>query len=549
MRAMFEWTGASADFGRARELTDRGARVQAHICRPTYTGLADDWLLFEGCLTACRIEFDGSGRRILLDAIDGVTHRHGGRLVVGQWSLTADGSVRHVPDLPATFNANGRPSRSRTQAVVNGRRTWLFEHREEQADFWSLADAINYVLAIHLAGDRRILLPPTERIEALCGDVRPAGAAVTGLGGLDALAELARLGGLAFAIETRSSVRGRSGWRMRWFSDHGGRRVVLRHQRSGERFHSAGTNVAAGSLRFDHDDARHVWAALGELERVESTFALVAAWDPSLEAADHRMFSLANSDFHQVRDVYRRWSLNEAGDWSGEPFNRGPAADLSAVLDGGATLLRRRRLLPCLSRDASGQSAGVLVEVSYDSGTTWQRYGGRIETLTDEAGVRIADGDLPPDYWQAARAGTLAVRVTASIESDRRVRVEFEDPLRADGRRTVEHLRWMGGRFRRQWVDANSRLADAGNADVTDDRPAMTELLRQEMQRAKTAATNGRLVLPWLSTLYAAGDRAGGIAGQALRFGESGGDREPLVRTVRHQLGDRWQTVLELGGA
>ncbi|MCG3180553.1 MAG: hypothetical protein BIFFINMI_02915 [Phycisphaerae bacterium] len=545
-RATFEWTSRSADFGNARRLANRGSRIRARIVRSSWPGGIADWPVFDGHLSAVRVEFDGGRRRVLLDAFDGVTHRHGGTRLVGRHGVGADDSVAFIDAARLIFNRDGRPTRSLSEAEINGRLTYVCDERPGGGAFWSVADAINYLLAVHLASDERIALPSRQRVESVCGQVRPRSLELTGAGLLESLEKLADLAGAGFAIEPLQSLLGGAGWRMRWFGRGGDRIVVMRHQRAGASMNPTATNIAGGRLGFDHDDARHVWIGLGERERVESTFSLVAGWDPGLESGDHRTFTRQSAGFAAVRDVYRRWVLNESGDWSVEPFSRGPAANL-ADLFGGATLLRPRRLLPCLSSDDDGRSRGVVVEVSYDSGASWRRHPGRVEVLDNEAGVRIADDPLPPDYWQAAVAGTLAVRVTATLESDRRLRVERTDPVRPSGRRTVEHVVDLPGRFARGRVDAGSQFA-GGPADEADDRGAAAAMLDELIARHPSAATGGRLELPWLSATWQVGDRVRGIGGAGLSFaaGDADQPREPLIATVTHDLEGAWQTVLEL---
>ena len=69
----------------------------------------------------------------------------------------------------------------------------------------------------------------------------------------------------------------------------------------------------------------------------EATFELVKAWDPALESTNYYTFCPStNPEFHKVRDVYRKWCLNEAGDYTGEPYNRGQPYDLTASLKAAA---------------------------------------------------------------------------------------------------------------------------------------------------------------------------------------------------------------------
>lgn len=544
--ATFEWTADDASFGKARRIVPRGRRIRARIARTASPGGVADSPLFDGYVIGVRTEFGPAGPRVLLDAVDALRFHYDGDTLIGQLGVYGLGLITLAAESPLVFNEGGRGNRSQSASPIAGRGCFLFEHTPTRAEFWSAADAVNYLLTTRLASDHRILLPTPERLERLCGQVRLAGVDLTGLSLPDALERLAELSGCGFAIEPTASVRDGGRWRMRWFAAAGGRVVVLHHQPSGSKL-SADTNVWAGSLAFPHDGRREEWVALGEPERVESTFNLLPAWNPALEGQPHQDYSRANGYFHLVADVHRRWVLNEAGDWSTPPFNQGEPPDLAGLFGTHALVLRRRRFLPCLSRDAAGKSLGVAIEVSYDSGATWQTYAGRVEVLAGEAGVRVADDQLPPAYWQAAVAGTLAVRVTATIESDARVRAVQADEPGPDDRRAVRRVRWLAGRFRRQWVHADSRFA-GGSADAVDDRPALAAALAEYVRRHRESPARGTLTLPSISAVFQVGDRVRGIGGQGLSFNadDRREPREPLVRRVRHHLGDDWHTTLEL---
>ena len=123
------------------------------------------------------------------------------------------------------------------------------------------------------------------------------------------------------------------------------------------------------------------------------------------------------------------------------------------------------------------------------------------------------------------------------------MRAELIDGPRADAARTERRLIRLPGRFRRQWVAASSRLAGAP-ADEVDDRAALAAALAERVRAQASSGTCGRIVLPWLSTVYQVGDRIRGISGQGMSF--DGGRGGPIVRRVRHELGEEWRTTLEV---
>ena len=127
-------------------------------------------------------------------------------------------------------------------------------------------------------------------------------------------------------------------------------------------------------------------------------------WDPGQAGQPREDYRRGgNPDFGQVAEVYRKWVLNEAGDYSGSPWNAGPAYDFGPLF-GDASMPRRRPLLPTISTDAAGESCGVYVEVSYDAGASYARYAGPVSVLRDECGIYLSSDQLPPELFLAADA-------------------------------------------------------------------------------------------------------------------------------------------------
>lgn len=77
---------------------------------------------------------------------------------------------------------------------------------------------------------------------------------------------------------------------------------------------------------------KHKYIGQGDFKIYEATFDLIKAWDPGLEQDNYESFSPStNPNFCQVKDVYRKWCLNEAGQYSNSPYNQGDAFDFSQI--------------------------------------------------------------------------------------------------------------------------------------------------------------------------------------------------------------------------
>ena len=160
--------------------------------------------------------------------------------------------------------------------------------------------------------------------------------------------------------------------------------------------------------------------------------------------------------------VARKWVLNEAGDYDGQVYNRSTPFDsyepfdfASAVgadrTDARHWMRRRRRLLALPSNHATGAPGRLLVEISFDSGTTWSEPPCEVSVLADECGVFL-DCLNPTDLaapeqdrrqqnmWYALIDGTFRLRVRALVESDERVLVRGVDRAGGDASATPRSM-------------------------------------------------------------------------------------------------------------
>ena len=171
-----------------------------------------------------------------------------------------------------------------------------------------------------------------------------------------------------------------------------------------------------------------------------------------------------------LRNIGRKWALNEAGDYTGAVYDRGLPFSFETVIPDkyvfkemfnswGINYLKRqyapfrRNLLSCLTLDKESlNSVGIKVEFSFNGGQSWQIIPARISSLKDEAGIYIEEenlaemldqnsgtiegGDLDGvelNYWTSLCDDKLnersfkdgdwktRVRVTASIQMDQRL--------------------------------------------------------------------------------------------------------------------------------
>jgi hypothetical protein len=475
------------------------------------------------------------------------------RRVSGQRVRTAEGDALQVNGLPLIFNPDGRPNASaQDHEFEDGSTGKLFAPDASDAVAWTLNEAVAYLMREYGAA-ANVEPPSREEVGAAVEPQILSDVSVEGLTLEEALSALLAMAGaeLSVAAEPGAAEPPESpamGWRLEVWRRDRAASGWLAHQPVGQAFAPSVTNFCAlsATMRFDRSPRRY--EARGDLKIYESTFDLVAGWDDALLTSDPDDFSPStNPDFDAVRDVMRKWALNEAGDYSGAPWNRGPAPNLIALFDGAACAGRRRRLLPCISCDDLRRSRGIYVELSLDGGTTWERMTQNVRVLTDECGLYLTDDPLPARYVAAAMRQNVRIRVTASVESDARLKAEYGDEDDTDLPGQTRHLSLAAGyRFRR--VAPSSRFYGSGSAHEVDDTAKLEARVRAAWEADRASPAPATVEVPYLALGYRVGQCLAGVSGRAidLKRETRGHAAAPVIRRVRHTFSPLPKTELEL---
>jgi hypothetical protein len=173
----------------------------------------------------------------------------------------------------------------------------------------------------------------------------------------------------------------------------------------------------------------------------------------------YRCYHKRGSEFR--RNVGRQWALNETGKYTFiDTFDRGMPFDFKTVIPperlsalGKDFAPFNRQVLPCLTLDKQSlNSIGIVVEFSFDGGSTWHVFPCTISSLPDECGILIDEPNLCEivdesgatisggildgvqlNYWTSLADDKLnsrsfkldqwhtRLRVTASVQMDRRI--------------------------------------------------------------------------------------------------------------------------------
>ena len=408
--------------------------------------------------------------------------------VYGRRVARPDGSSVFLAGLDAVFNPDGKANASPLPTETAGKSYTVFCAEPSQGKLWSGAEVIHYLLCEYVPAGR-LQTPSLTQLKALTDSQIIRDLDVTGLNLSEALHRCCERTGLKFKFVPRLAPTG-SKEAIVFYSDGTGRVVELNCQPAGEQLSISKTNIAALHSRRNLWPVTHRYLAQGDFKVYEATFELVKAWDGNLEDIDYDKFStLTNPDFHKVKDVYRKWSLNEAGQYSLAPYNRGDAFDFSNIFQSNDFVQRRRRFHPTLTTDILGRSLGYFLQVSFDEGQTWRQYLHAFNILLDECGIWLSSEQLDLEIWIAALRGFLRFRITASVVSDERLTCAMADGPVYSAAPVVEHVITLPRQFKYRKVSDKSIFAGStdptlGTAEEADDSDALHEFVRQTAARS-----------------------------------------------------------------
>ena len=437
---------------------------------------------------------------------------------------------------------------------------------------------------------------------------------------IEALALLSAAAGVHITAET-ANAGGRPVTQLRvWAADGGPQRQLLlirggRYEDGTPRYDATGrsagevladNNTYRGDVSWDHRSIVNSPVVIGDVKRYEMTVPLWPGWMPRAnldnvapanraaaralaltpdavemlgDAAEdnawYRKYHRNGSHFKYNPDVSRLWVLNEDGYYLGNLYNRNYPFDnylpfdFSTVADStvtqrGSWMRRRRMFLPTITMSADGRSLGVWVEISFDSGVTWQQQAAGVRVLEDRCGIYF-DCENPTEItptgtdpaimnmWYAIIDQTFCVRVTAVIESDDRLLGLFgPDGLASP---TLQVNAMVVRRPKSFQYVSRSHTTNVLNAVGTqpkerDDTEAIASLAEQLARTNQDRQVRVAPAIPWIETGYSLGDQITEIRGRQLCFATArgAGPRYPAVLERRFVLtGGRYETLLTLG--
>ncbi|UCC98690.1 MAG: hypothetical protein JSW66_02100 [Phycisphaerales bacterium] len=404
----------------------------------------------------------------------------------GQRLARADGTNVFLAGLDTVFNPDGKANANPVPIETAGRIYTVFCAEFSQGRLWSCAEVIDYLLCEYVAAGL-LHTPNLAQLKTLTNNYIVRDLDVTELNLAEALHRCCQSIGLKFKFVPRLVQTGPSE-AIVFYTNATSRVVELTSQLAGQQLSLSKTNVAAMHSRKSFWPLTHRYTGQGDFRIYEATFELVKAWDENLEDIDYDKFSPStNSDFYKVKDVYRKWSLNEAGLYSIAPYNRGAAFDFSKIFQSTNFIQHRRRFHPALTTDALGRSLGYFVQVSFDDGQSWWEYLHAFNVLLDECGIWLSSDQLDIDTWIAALRGFLRFRITASVVSDERLTCVVTDGPVNSTAPVVDHVITLPRQFKYRKVSGQSIFAGStdetlGAPDEVDDSDALHEFVHRTIE-------------------------------------------------------------------
>jgi len=430
--------------------------------------------------------------------------------VHGQRVLQHDASTTLLAGLGTVFNPLGQPNATVGSITMDGQARTVFSTHVAETRMWTCADAIRYLLSEYVSGGV-LSWPDMDVLLALTQTQPLQDLDVTGLSLLEALHRCCDAAGVRFQFVPQLAETGPV-QAITFYRTGRGRAVELNGQPVGQSLSLSRTSI--GALHSDRAfyPVTHRYIGQGDFKVYEATFELVKAWDPALQGINHSMFCAStNPEFYKVKDVYRKWCLNEAGDYSGPPYNRGDPYDFSSLFERAAYARRRRRFWPALTADAQGRSLGYSLQVSFD-GVHWWIYPHAFNNLLDECGIWLSSDQLDVDTWVAALKGVLRFRITASVVSDERLTCTVCDGPVGSTIPVMDHLLTLPRRFAYRKVTTQSTYAQTpavglGTPDEADDSAALYQFVRQQAANSPAVIETTDVQTPTLRLHLHPGDR------------------------------------------
>lgn len=488
-----------------------GTAISIHHVFDKGTGIArpQQIPLFQGHIETVNSKFTEKAQTVEVIAKD-VSARlkritvYGRRVSSSQNALFLDGAE-------TVFNPDGQANASMETVNHNGNSYTVFAANETSAKYFSCADAIYYLLNEYAPLDI-LQIPSLTQLQAQTNNLSIRDVDVTGLNLMDALQRLCRSTPLRFKFICRYNQTGPK-QAIVFFPPGTGSAAELNCQFDGDQFSISKTNIAELHRSKNSPPFTNRYIIQGDFKKYEATFELIHAWNPALEDTDYEKFSpVTNENFNQVRNIYRKWCLNETGSYTASPYNQGSSFDFSDIFENALHIQKQRRFLPTLTTDADGSRLGYFLEISYTNGAQWWPYLRPFDILLDECGIWLSNEQLDADVWFAILKGNLKFRITASVIADDRLNATFADGPINSTAEVVDKIITLPRQFKYRKVSPESIFYNCedehfGTPDEADDTDSIVEYARVLAENSTQTIETFQVGTSILTTGFNIGDK------------------------------------------
>ena len=546
----FQITGGA--FGSASRFEEMAAAVQpgqriraSMICMAdNATGNQITWPLFSGRISDSRAKLAGTGEEVEIIASDSFSYQDG-KAITGTRVIGPSGEAVYLESVRAVFNQSGKGNASKIPVQVDGKTYTIFDANEDSAAYWTYSDAIKYIVAEYYGSPDLMAFDSVKQITdgQILRDMD-----VTGLSPLEAIDRLCERAGLGFYAIT---VPGSDKEILQFYQRGRGKEIFLKHQKACQSLDVFQTNILGCSVNLARANETIRAIGRGDLKQFEATFELTKGWPDSLEINDYKMYSpITNENFIEVQDVFRKWVLNEAGNYTDPPYNRGATYDLSKIFGTNRYSRHRRRFRPCLSRSETGKSMGYFLEISYNNGNTYMPYTGAFDILLDQCGVYLTSNQFDTDTWNGISKNTLRLRITASVVSDEPLTAIIADGPVDSSRRAKTMFLELGTEFKYRQVTPLSIFHNntSGQPDTIDDSENLRGRLRDRLRQLQQQGLAGKAKLNWVHPDIWPGDIVSNIDGRKTNWRQTIIEKcPPQINNIEINFGKKWFTTIAFG--
>lgn len=328
--------------------------------------------------------------------------------------------------------------------------------------------------------------------------------------------------------------------RIKLFTRGMGTEVSVQRERVGTSVRPGRNNLLALDIEWNVADIANRIRVQSAAKMKEITVELKRGWTEAEDdlSVDDLQKTDPESEFAAHPDAWRRWVLNEAGDYAGTrptvdaerpwlEIKDGDWFDVRPLLDTADVPRRRKFERPLTFDKRTNERVNILVQAWDPDADTWNHIGGW-SPLEHECGIYF-DGDKPPD--DLVKLGDDArLRITACLVSD--IRDEAlatrrpESPNGAD----VELVLDLGDRFfsrtRQKTGDYKSTLIvdpdDETESDERDDHEALVEYAEKVREVEDAARLTANLTLKGIQTAYEIGQLVTKVDGRNIELNRFG---------------------------